>query len=123
MGSFVPEEILGSISGMDNNELDALDFGVVKVDDVGVIQFYNRYESELAGIDPAAAAGKNFFTQLAPCTNNRLFYGRFKSGVAAGSLDITIPYTFTYKMRPTNVNVHIYRDPRQGANWVFVKRR
>ena len=36
-------------------ELDALDFGAVKVDDEGVIEIYNRYESELASVSVADA--------------------------------------------------------------------
>ena len=75
--SFVSSDLLDNLSGADRPKADAQDYGVVQVDDAGVILMYNRYESELAGIDPNFAEGRNFFTQVAPCTNNRLFFGRF----------------------------------------------
>ncbi|MBL7992181.1 MAG: PAS domain-containing protein [Candidatus Kapabacteria bacterium] len=123
MTSFVPDSVLQKLAALHRTEADTLDFGVVKVDDAGVIQLFNKYESELAGIAPNDAIGKNYFTQLAPCTNNRLFFGRFKDGVAANSLNVALPYTFTYKMRPTNVQIHLYRDGATKTNWIFVKKR
>jgi len=102
--------------------LDQADFGIVRVDDDGAVEFYNRYESRLAGVEPEEAHGKNFFTQLAPCSNNRIFLGRFKKGVRTGSLDERFTYTFTYKMRPTLVDIRLYRDDA-GNNWVMVRKR
>ncbi len=121
--SFVPESIFQQLSSLARTVADAQDFGIVKVDDAGVVQLYNKYESELAGVAPKDAEGKNFFTQVAPCTNNRLFYGRFKDGINADKLDVALPYTFTYKMRPTNVQIQMYRDSATKTNWVFVKKR
>ncbi|MCS6984640.1 MAG: PAS domain-containing protein [Leptospiraceae bacterium] len=121
--SFVRPEILTKLAQMSRNELDSLDFGVVKVDDHGTILIYNRYESELASIPPSQAEGKNFFKEIAPCTNNHLFYGTFKEGVKRGDLNHLFLYTFTYKMRPTNVNVHLYRDKLSGSNFILVQKR
>lgn len=120
--SFVKPEIIRDIPYMSRTQLDALDFGCVRVDDSGIVQMYNKYESELANVDPADAIGRNFFRELAPCTNNRLVFGRFKDGVAAGKLDAVVTYAFTYKMRPTLVNIHLFRDPQTKTNWVMVKR-
>ena len=97
-------------------------FGIIKIDDDGVVQFYNRYESNLSGVDPEEALGTNFFTELAPCSNNPLFLGRFADGVEEGALDEHFTYTFTYKMRPTLVDVHLYRD-EAGNNWILIKKR
>jgi photoactive yellow protein len=97
-------------------------FGIIKIDDDGVVQFYNRYESNLSGVDPEDALGTSFFTELAPCSNNPLFLGRFTDGVEEGTLDEHFTYTFTYKMRPTLVDVHLYRDDA-GNNWILIKKR
>lgn len=120
-GTFVPADILGNLANLSREQADACDFGIVKVDDSGKIQLYNRYESELADVSPSDAEGKSFFTQIAPCTNNSLFFGTFKKGVAANNLNVAFPYTFTYKMKPTNINIHMLRDPNSKTNWVFVK--
>ena len=114
------KEKLGKLS---RQELDQLDFGVVKVDSTGKVLMYNKYESELAGVSPAVAEGKNFFTEVAPCTNNRLFLGKFKSGVAAKNLDSAFNYTFTYKMKPTNVVIHLLHTPSDNGNWILVKKK
>lgn len=103
-------------------ELNAAPFGIIRIDDEGVVQFYNRYESQLSGFDPSEAVGTNFFTELAPCSNNPLFLGRFKEGVEEGELDEHFTYTFTYKMRPTLVDVRLYRD-EAGNNWILIDKR
>lgn len=103
-------------------ELNQAPFGVIRLDDDGIVKFYNRYESELSGIDPSDAVGINFFTRLAPCSNNRLFQGRFKQGVKRGELDEQFTYTFTYNVRPTLVDVRLYRDDA-GNNWVLIHKR
>jgi photoactive yellow protein len=104
------------------DELNRAPFGIIKIDDAGTVQFYNRYESNLSGINPEEAVGTNFFTELAPCSNNPLFLGRFKNGVREGDLDEYFTYTFTYKMRPTLVDVRLYRD-QAGNNWIMIQKR
>jgi photoactive yellow protein len=120
--SFVKPDVLAKLDSLSRAELDKLTFGVVKVDDAGVISEYNRYESELAGVPVSAALGKNFFSQLAPCTNNAMFYGNFKRGVAAKAYDLAFVYTFSYNMTPTPVRVHLHRTAK-GTNWVLVKKK
>lgn len=105
----------------DEQQLDQAPFGIIQVDDEGTVEFFNQYEAELSGMDPDDVTGRNFFTQVAPCTNNRLFRGRFKKGVRRGELDETFTYTYTYKMRPTLVDVHLYRDDG-GNNWITVQK-
>lgn len=119
--TFVPSDVLARLGGLTQAQSDTCDFGIVQVDNAGKIIIYNQYEADLAGITVQSAIGKNFFTQIAPCTNNGLFFGAFKKGVAAGSLDSTFAYTFTYKMKPTNVNIHLLHDSASRTNWVFVK--
>lgn len=118
--SFVPSSVLESLGSMNRASADSQGFGVVQVDDQGTIQLYNKWESELAGVSAAAAEGKNFFTQIAPCTNNRLVFGKFKDGLAKGELDTEFNYTFTYKMKPTNVMIRLVRHKPTQTNWVFV---
>jgi photoactive yellow protein len=119
-GSFVPDDFLASCGNCDRSTADNAPFGVVKVDDSGKILLYNKWEADMAGITPTNAEGKNFFTQVSPCSNNGLFFGTFKKGVASGHMNVVFPYTFTYKMRPTNVKIHLYRDGNTKSNFIFV---
>jgi photoactive yellow protein len=119
--SFVSQELLQKLGGMTREEADRADYGIVKVDPLGKILLYNHYESRLAGVASSAAEGRNFFTEIAPCSNNRLFMGRFLQGVEKGELDTSFNYTFTYKMKPTNVKVCLMHDKLTKSNWIFVK--
>jgi len=121
--SFIDDDTLEQIPEMSSDELDELDFGVVKVDETGVVEEYNHYESEMAGVDPETAIDQNFFTDVAPCTNNQLFYGQFQDGMEKGQLDMEMDYTFTYKMKPTNVKIRLFKDEESDTNWVFVKKK
>jgi photoactive yellow protein len=79
-------------------------------------------EGEITGRDPKAVIGKNFFTDVAPCTNTVVFKGAFDKGVKAGELNTIFTYTFDYNMKPTKVRVHMRRDALDNTFWVFVKR-
>jgi len=119
---FGSEDVGERLRQASDEQLQKAPFGIIRVDDSGEVEFYNRYESDLSGISPEDAIGRNFFTNLAPCANNRIFQGRFKKGVRSGSLDEQFTYTFTYKMRPTLVEIRLYRDT-QSNNWVLVRER
>jgi photoactive yellow protein len=121
--SFVPQAVIDGLAALTREQADAQPFGVVQVTDDGTVRLYNRWEATLAGIAPTTAEGRNFFTQVAPCTNNRLVLGKFKDGVQKGALDVEFNYTFTYKMRPTNVALRLYRHAASATNWVFVGAR
>jgi photoactive yellow protein len=108
---------------MSQSQLDALGFGVIQVDDSGTVKSYNKYESELGNTPIAEAIGKNFFTQVAPCTNNRLIFGKFKDGVAANNMDLEVGFVFTYKIKPVSVTIQMFRDTLAKTNWILVKRR
>ncbi len=118
--SFVPQTFLDRLPSITREQADAQGFGIVQVGDDGTIQLYNQWEATLAGVAVSAAEGRNFFTQVAPCTNNRLVFGKFKDGVQQGRLDAEFNYTFTYTMKPTNVAIRLYRHASTATNWVFV---
>jgi len=118
---FVKDDVLQKLQVSSPDEIDLLEFGVICVDDKGIIKIFNRHEGEKAGLDARSVIGKNFFTEIAPCTNNQIFYGSFKKGVEERKMDLIFPYTFTYKMKPTPVKIHLYRGPARPINWIFVK--
>ncbi len=121
-GSFVPQEIFSQLGSLTRADADSCDFGVIKLDDTGKVLMVNRYQSELGCVAVPQFENKHYFTQIAPCTNNGLFFGAFRKGIAAGSLNIAFPYTFTFKLKPTSVRIHMYRDPASRTNWVFCQR-
>ena len=69
------------IDTMSEGELDKLPFGAIQLDRTGIILSYNRTEANLTGRDPRRVIGRNFFTDVAPCTNVKEFAGRFREGI------------------------------------------
>jgi photoactive yellow protein len=67
--------------------------------------------------------GKNFFEQVAPCTNVQEFAGRFFEGVEQRNLNCTFPYLFDFQMRPTRVWIRMYFSERTETAWIFVTRQ
>jgi len=93
------------------NDINVLPFGVVKMDLTGKILEYNMAEAELTGTDPNWAVGKNFFKDVATCTNTPAFYGTFEQGVKKGFLNAVFNYSFTHCEVPVRVRVHMITMP------------
>jgi len=114
-------EQLESISKMSEPELDSLPFGAIRLDAQGTILSYNHAESKLTGRDPKKVVGKNFFTEVAPCTNVQAFAGRFREGMAKKQLHAIFPYRFDFKMAPRDVTVTLFYSQQTDSAWVFVR--
>ncbi len=112
---------LDELAGFNPEQLDGLPFGAIQLDREGTILSYNRAEGALTGRDPKAVIGRNFFTDVAPCTNVRAFAGRFREGVARGELREAFPYRFDFEMAPREVTVTLFYSQTTGTAWVFVR--
>jgi photoactive yellow protein len=106
---------------MGEKELDNLPFGAIQLDPQGKVLKYNDFESRLAGVKKENAIGKNFFTEVAPCTNVQEFYGRFRVGVDKKSLHEKFRYHFSFKRNPVDVTVTLFYSGITNSIWVFVR--
>ena len=120
--SFGSTDIADSLTDMTDEDLDQLAFGVVKLDSGGRVISYNAAEGDIVGRDPKAMKGKNFFTDIAPCTNTPEFRGKFDDGIKNNNLNVMFDYEFDYQMAPTRVKIHMKKGMVQGEYWIFVKR-
>ena len=111
------------IESLSARELDGIPFGTIRLDRDGNVLSFNLAEAKLTGRDPKAVIGKNFFREIAPCTNVAEFYGRFKQGVAERKLHAVFPYRFDYKMNPRDVSVTLFYSDKTDSIWVFVRER
>jgi photoactive yellow protein len=118
-----PPELLGRLASMTEAQLDALQLGVVQLDDEGGVLQYNSFEETFAERRRDDVKGRNFFTEVAPCTNNSLLREPFLQGVDSGELDLEIDYAFTYKMALRAVSLRLFRDPLTATNWLLVRPR
>lgn len=113
------ENVLGKLS---NIEIDKLAFGAVQLNADGKILTYNAAEAGITGRSAASVIGKNFFKDVAPCTDSPQFRGVFDAGVRAGDLNTMFEYVFDYNMAPTKVKIHMKKAISGGTFWIFVKR-
>jgi photoactive yellow protein len=120
--SFGKTDIENVLGKLNDAQLNDLAFGAVEVDATGKILKYNSAEGAITGRDPKDTLGKNFFRDVAPCTNRPEFKGKFDAGVKAGSLNTLFEYVFDHKMKPTKVRVHMKQAITGTTYWIFVKR-
>lgn len=120
--SFGSTDIENSLTDMNDDDLDQLAFGVVKLDASGRVISYNAAEGDIVGRDPRAMKGKSFFTDIAPCTNTPEFKGKFDEGIKNNNLNVMFDYEFDYQMAPTRVKIHMKKGMVSGEYWIFVKR-
>jgi photoactive yellow protein len=71
-------DILRIVDELSDDELDALEFGVIGIDKDGVVRRYNHFESKLAGLSRDRVIGSALFTVVAPCMNNFMVAQRFE---------------------------------------------
>jgi len=109
------------IDTMKESELDALPLGAIQLDAQGNILQYNVFESRLANVPKNMAIGKNFFREVAPCTDVKEFYGHFKKGVAAKKLHEKFRYHFSFKKNPRDVVITLFYSSMTQTVWVFVR--
>jgi photoactive yellow protein len=110
-----------SIDSISDAELDALPYGVIQVDAEGIVLRYNAYEESLSGLVRQKVVGRNFFKQIAPCTDMQEFYGRFREGVAAQELHCTFRFHFPFKKNPRDVTITLFYNALHKITWVLVQ--
>lgn len=120
--SFDQDDIENVLARMTSAQIDGLAFGAIQLDSTGRVLAYSRTEGDITGRRPEDVIGKNFFTEVAPCTRRPEFYGRFQEGVKRGSLSTVFDYVFDYKMNPTKVRVHMKKAIVGDTYWVLVRR-
>lgn len=121
--AFVQPELLPLLTSSSPEILDSLDFGLIGFDADGMVRQYNAFEARAAGLSPERVLGQSLFTHVAPCMNNFMVAQRFEDAASAGStLDDTIYYVLTLRMRPVKVRLRLLSDPAQAMRYVLIQR-
>ena len=118
------QAIIDRIEAMGASELDGLPVGVITLDSKGFIKRYNKMEAELARLDQKSQIGKDFFIEVAPCTANAEFQGRFlELASGAGAAVVTFDYTFRFSWGHQRVHITFVRKPGRDEIDVLVARK
>jgi len=110
---------LAHFKAMSTQALDELEFGVVRMRVDGEVVAYNLWESKMAGLSRDRVLGRNFFSDVAPCTNNYMVAERFMN---EPELDAMLDYVFTLRMKPTAVKLRLLRSATADHMYLLVKR-
>lgn len=119
--SFLSRAEMQNIESLPAAELDKLPVGAIQLDRDGTVLKFNDHEAKLTGRKPKEVIGKNFFSEVAPCTNVQGFAGKFREGVDRGELHEVFPYRFDFKMTPRDVTVTLFYSQETRTAWVFVR--
>jgi photoactive yellow protein len=122
--SFAAPGLHGQLAQLTAEQLDRLDFGVIGFDGGTIVSQYNQTESEAAGLTASRVLGQPLFTNVAPCMNNFMVAQRFEDAQDEGaSLDDTIDYVLTLRMRPIKVKLRLLAAPGSEQRYVLVQRK
>ena len=101
----------GTVSRLSPNELDQLPYGLICIDAQGRVVHYNDAESRLARLPKERVVGRNFFTDVAPCTRVREFEGEFQALVKDPSSVRVRSFDFIFRFRHSEQHVTIVMTP------------
>lgn len=112
------------LSHMTASAIDSLPFGYIALSPDGTVRKYNRYEADLARKDPKDVLGKNFFREVAPCTQVQEFEGRFRQFVSGenGSTQLAFEFNFAFRHGHQRVRIGFVRSPVEREVIVTVNR-
>jgi len=113
------DRLMEKLEAANDAELDALAFGVIKLDSAGRVLAYNAYESAAAGLRPERVLGRHFFSEIGPCMNNALVAERFER---EDELDVEFDYLFTLRMKPSPVRLRLLKSASAAARYLLVRR-
>lgn len=108
-----------------DEELDAQPFGIICLDAAGKVLRYNLAEARLARLDRNQVVGRNFFKEIAPCTQRPEFQGRFADFVLdpEAARTLRFEYLFDFKFGAQQVEVELVRTAQPGRFYLCINRR
>ncbi|HET9960068.1 MAG TPA: hypothetical protein VFQ61_36500 [Polyangiaceae bacterium] len=103
------------------SQIDALPFGVVRLDARGKITLLSQTEARQSGLAGRNVRGLAFFTELAPCMGTPAFLNRFEQARRTGSLDIWFRQIGDFADAQRELEVRVL-SAAAGGVWVFIRR-
>lgn len=95
----------------------SLPLGVYHVDAWGLVR---AHVSVAAGVSESSrAVGRNFFEEVAPCTNCAEFRGRFEALIRRGGGSDGFTYRLRYPWCSADVRVRMFGSSSRGA-WLLI---
>lgn len=119
--TFSTPDLAGAVEALSRDKLDALPFGVIRLDENNVVQIYNKTEAKNSGRDERPTEGRLFFIDVAPCMDNGYFKGRIEQARKAGKLNISFTFIGDFADRAREISVRA-QAANDGGIWIFHQR-
>lgn len=116
---FDAPDLAGDIERLDHKDIDALPFGVIRLDDAGTILFLSETERREAGFDQAPL-GQNMF-EISSCFGSDEFRGRIRQAEEAGPVDLEIAWPGDRTDPTRELRIRI-QSARPDGLWLFIER-
>ena len=119
--TFDQKNIAEALSKISDDQLNAIDFGITGLDNDCVVTRYNNYLVNLSGVSIQKAVGFHYFSNVAPCMNNFMVSQKLEDAIdESTSLDETINYVLSVKMKPTKVKIRLVYDSDLMVSYVLI---
>jgi photoactive yellow protein len=118
---FEATDLAARIEAMTLEQIDALPFGVIRIDADGVVRQYSAREAALSGFGSRTAVGLDFFARMAPCMNSPLVRGRIEKALAARTLDMRMSHVGDFSDRQRLLDLRAV-SAQQGGFWLCLRR-
>jgi photoactive yellow protein len=114
-------ELEARLERMPSSVLDALPFGVIRIDKAGEVIYFSHTEAKQSGYGDRKAIGRKFFSELAPCMGTPEFARRVESAQAAGALDISFEHVGDFDDPERRMLVRMI-SASAGDGWILLQR-
>ena len=120
--AFDDQDIVRQVERLSSAELDALPFGVVRLNADGEVSFFSRTEAEQSGYGSRPALGRRFFSELAPCMGSPEFRNRVEQAHADRTLDILFEHVGDFGNATRVLRIRL-KAASDGGTWLLLQRR
>lgn len=121
MIDFEDPDLAVKAEAMTTEELDALPFGAIRLDEDLRVIFHSAAEKRLSGFVARPTEGRLFFADIAPCMDAPAFRGRIEAARRAGEVDIEFGFVGDFADDDRELRVRVLSGS-VSTLWVFMAR-
>jgi photoactive yellow protein len=114
-------ELVRAIEALSEAQVDALPFGVVRLDEECNVLGFSKAEAVQSGFERLRAMGRGFFTEVAPCLDTPGFLERLGRARRRGTLDLRFEHVGDFSDPTRLLDVRVV-SASGGGFWVFLHR-
>lgn len=116
------DDDLQRLRAMSEEEKDRLPYGLIRVDDEGIIVGFNDYEAEASGFARDDVIGRPF-SEVAPCVKVKKLADALDAAIEKPLEPHVVRFRFPRRGAVALVTVRAFYDEAHGQLWVFVSQR